>query len=178
MRNKSVITNINELGATISEDITNELISEGKSFSYIDYINVPGSTTIYIIFDTSSFSKERIFFIPILFNALGGPFLSDIYENPTFSGGTPLNVVNRNLNGPEAENLLLSGATVTNEGTKLFGYLVNSSVSIGNTQQGGSGGGSLFFEINKNKYYMAKIENTDTNAATIGIDLTWFEIWV
>lgn len=99
-----------------------------------------------------------------------------IFEGATYSGGTPIPIYNPNAINPVAtEALILSGATITDEGIQIFA----AEHLIGSASQQGKGSSTRPFGQEKimkpNTVYLFRLTSLDAQAEDITSLVSWFE---
>lgn len=106
----------------------------------------------------------------------GEGLIAEIYETPTYSGGTPATYQNASAINPVAGlSTIIVGATVTNDGTLKFA----PDHLIGNTSTQGKGNTGAVSErerlLKPNTAYLFKITSLDTQPQRVSSLLTWYE---
>lgn len=106
----------------------------------------------------------------------GEGLTAEIYETPTYSGGTTATYQNASAINPAAGlSTIIVGATVTNDGTLKFA----PDHLIGNTSVQGKGNTGTVSErerlLKPNTAYLFKITSLDTQPQRVSSLLTWYE---
>jgi hypothetical protein len=172
---------ISKFKGIVSEELQNSLVFEEIVFGISKRITIPATgTPLDIVFDPTACSCAFVVFLPFSAKAFGaGPIHLDIYTNPTYTGGTPIPVVNRDFTSSNTSDIswLLSPA-VTDPGTKLPAEFIILSDGIPATATiGGESKEDLVFNIDFTKEYLLRFENQEASPTTGGLlAATWFEI--
>jgi hypothetical protein len=168
--NLSIFGNsISPFGAIYKEDIENKAVFDEKLFSISKRLTIGSSDTVYILIDPTAVTKENLIFIPPIFEAFGaGPIEIDIFQNPTYTGGTVITGGNRNLASSNTPELIFKlNPSITDPGTQLpFEFIIQSKSSSTpvTTSIGGSTKEDLIFIPNKANEYLFRLLNTEAAA--------------
>jgi hypothetical protein len=105
----------------------------------------------------------------------GAAVSAQIFEAPTFTGGSATAIYNTNRVLNTASTVtILAGVTTTVTGTQV----IATSYAIGNTTNGGQGGQAVLGEIlymKPNTVYLLRLTNLDTAAENISSSIAWAE---
>ena len=114
----------------------------------------------------------------IEFDGLG--LQSTVFEDPTFTGGTPITVFNLNHKNPVVgEAILLAAPSVTDEGTQVQATKTFLGASLNGNQiqaENGQEAEGLEYVYDINSTYLFKIESIDaSDAQRVATFATWYE---
>lgn len=165
------------VGAIITESVTNNKVFEGKTFSVRQSIELGSNETKEFFFDATAFGDGFVVLLPPEFSAIGGDVVTvDFYVGATYSGGTEIVGANRDQNiANTPDSKIISDGTVVTAGTKVpISWKIPADSSFFGTT-GGRVAESLPFDINKNLIQRLSVINSGT-AQTFEYALTWFEL--
>lgn len=168
---------LSNVGALITEPLSNNLVFQGKVFTVRRVITIPSGNS-ELIFDPTVAVTPFVAVLPPIFTANGGDQVEiDFYVGATYTGGTVYNGVNRSQTSSNT-----AGATVVENPTVLtpgvrggVSWLVPSNSGFfGST--GASAISNLPFNLDKTLAQRLAINNTDAAPQTLEYNITWFEL--
>jgi hypothetical protein len=168
-------------GAIYISAFENKLIQDGQIFGISTRLTIPATgTTVRLLFDPTAFTGRALLVLPALFKAYGaGPIYINIYENPTYTGGTEIDSINFNFNSTNAaESIVKLNPTVTVLGTKLPNeYILLSAGGPAVARTGGeASAGDLVFDVDRTKKYLYVLDNQEANPADGSVVIDWTEL--
>lgn len=133
------------------------------------------TTTVYFTSEVSAGQElDFIFLLPLNFSVETGTLVVNIYEDTDYTGGSLLNIVNRNRTSPNTSKLdVKQGATGATKGTLLYSKLYGTS-AFGGAVGGGSGVTSNSIILNTSKRYLYEL--TTSENSLVGIEAEFVEL--
>lgn len=160
--------------ALLATNYLDDYIVRGNVFNITLVQAFTAGTPIYFTSEYMGATDISLFLLPIKINPTEGYLILNIYEGSDYTGGTPVESVNRNrLSSKTADVDVNVGATGTTEGT-----LIQSIVyGVAGTNQSAGGGSDTAFEsliLNTSTKYLFELTLSET--ATVGINAEFAEI--
>ena len=170
---------INVFNALVMISISNQKTMEGVAFSVRKRFTLGAGATQDIIMDATALTKDKLVFLPLGFDGIGGPMIVDIYRGATENGdGQPLPTYNRSFvigTPPETEfRVGFTGIDIT--GLVPIELLLPSDGQGVGTSSGASTGDALVADIDKTEKILLRITNTGGSSATVGVKIDFFEV--
>lgn len=163
INNNPIDENSNSL---IVIDFAHHEVHEGDSYVLTNQANLGSGASFDYIINTSGMNGKQAHIIVLARSTAEANLF--IYENVTFTGGTPNGEVNRNRNSDNiAKATILEASNILTRQTKMFEQHFGSGKSIG-----GQSRNTLEFILKENETY--SIEFTSESP---GNDISWIIEW-
>lgn len=159
-----------------SRSLTEFNVGQGKEYEYFQFANLASSASMDIIFQPTVGSIMRFKDEVVSFNDEFCDF--QIFENPTFTGGSAGNIFNLNnkIQLPSGVTVL-EGSTVTDPGTAVsvpFRYI--GSTGQGQQASAAQGIGGLDRVMSDTDEYLLRVTNPNSQTMDVSIFVTWFRV--
>jgi hypothetical protein len=152
-------------------------IHQGLAFDYPCTFSLGSQATKACILKPPAASVGYIHWRPTVVSSVSSPIRWELYETPTYTGGTELEgVVNLNRNSLLNNGMkLFDGAvTVTDNGLRITIATVGTGGNV-QTRTGGGGGSENEIVFNPAKEYLLLFTNLTTTATVVTATLFWYE---
>lgn len=154
-------------------------IHQGIAFTYSAAYSLLGSASkeCYFVVPNAAAGGKYIHFRPLTFSSLASPIQITMYENGTYSGGSPLTPFNRNRNSSRtAEMTIYDGTpTITADGTALQTGIIGTGTAPTRINGGSGAGSNEEIILKSNTKYMIRCTNLTSTATTVSMSIFWYE---
>lgn len=161
-------------GAFTTQTYTSVNIKRGVQYEASGFFTIPGESSVDIVYVSGNspviLKGKEVFFT-------GEKIKFEVFEAPTYSGGTAIPSFNMTRVNPQAsESILIAGSTITATGTKTQA----DRVFLGATAQGSKVSSTGAFEgmehiFAPNTAYLERITNMNGTSSDVSVYLTWYE---
>lgn len=160
-------------GAQISMDEVHAFVNRGIVFSVSRKLTISGNSSAYLVAETNGAVAH---FVSETYRSNEGGVEVRLFENPTFSGGTEIQPINKNRTSDNTSTLTIKqGVTVNGNGTEL--YLIGMPASASFLMRGEkSGADNVPWVLQSDTSYAIEIRNLTGASKDVYVDFVWYEV--
>jgi len=173
---------VNEFGSIINDDFINNQVIQGNVFSYqrLHDIAIDPNNILNLVFDANNVNKNNLIYLPLFFNAIGGPIEARFYLNTVYSGGTDVSadIFNKYvtlINPPGMK--IIKNPTIAPGDEGILGpeLRITSNGTPASASSGGETTDKVLSRLEKDTVYLVQLTNKDSKASNVTVGATWIE---